>query len=132
MMPISVPEGTWGAKKRGKVKLSFPTCKPLLNSSNSGRGTEGTHLFRFSYSDFASTKVPWDITFLPRIIHEPANSSKKHHGRHELGQREYCPEDGRDGSQERGEGFGDVQREKISKSVSTEDEDQLEPRRASK
>ena len=52
----------------------------------------------------------------------PANSSKMHHGRHELERSDCCPEDGRDGPHERGEGFGDVRRKKIGECVPTEAE----------
>ncbi len=47
-----------GGKKGGKAKLSFPTRYLLLNSLNSGRGTEGTRMFCFLSSDFASKKLP--------------------------------------------------------------------------
>ena len=119
-----------GGKKGGKAKLRLPTRYLLLNSSNSGRGMEGTRMLGFLPFGFCQQKTPRDITFLPRSIRKPANSSKKHHGRHELERSDCCPEDGRDGSHERGEGFGDVRRKKIGKCVPTKAEDKLKPRRA--
>ena len=73
-MPTSVLEGTWGAKKGGEAKLRFPTHYLLLNSSNSGRGTEGTRMLCFLPFGFACQKVYRDITFSPRSIREQANS----------------------------------------------------------
>ncbi len=65
-----------GGKKGGKEKLGFPTRYLLLNSLNSGRGTEGTHMFCFLPFGFCQQKTPRDITFLLRSIRKPANSSK--------------------------------------------------------
>ncbi len=47
-----------GRQKGGEAKPSFPTRYLQLNSSNSGRGTEGTHMFCFSPSNFVRTKLP--------------------------------------------------------------------------
>ena len=91
---------------------------------------EGTCMLCFLPFGFCQQKTPRDITFSLRSIHEPANSSKKHHGHHKLEGSDCRPEDGRDGSQECGEGFRDVRRKKIGKCVPTEAEDKLEPRRA--
>jgi hypothetical protein len=65
-----------GQKRGGKAKLRFPTRYLLLNSSNSGGGTEGTRMLCFLPFGFASQNVYRDITFLPRSIREQANSSK--------------------------------------------------------
>jgi len=72
--------GRYMGKKRGKAKVSFPTRYLLLNSLNLGGGNEGTCIYRFLPSppppDFVSKTFLGDITFLPRSIREPANSSK--------------------------------------------------------
>ena len=52
-----------GGKKGGKAKLSFPTRYLLLNSSNSGRGTEGTCMLCFLPLDFSSKKLPGTSLF---------------------------------------------------------------------
>ncbi len=43
----------------------------------------------------AGKKAVWEITFLPGSIHEPANSSKKHHGRHAPEENDCEPDVGR-------------------------------------
>jgi len=74
------------------------------------------------------------LLYLSKILYNPNTANqpiqvKQHNGRHELERNDCRPEDGRGGSRERGEGFGDVRRKKIGKYVPTKAEDKLELRR---
>jgi hypothetical protein len=88
-----------GGQKRGEANKwdpRSPTCYLLLNSLNVGRGTEGTHTFRFSPLNFVSKKLPGTSHFCYKASANQSIQVKKHHGCHELERSKYCPNDGRD------------------------------------
>ena len=128
-MPTSVPKGTWG-KKRGEAKASSPTHYLLLNSPNLGGDNEGTDVFHFLPSSPVQILLAKPFSGTSLFRHEASLNQpiqvKQHNGRHELERNDCRPEDGRGGSREHGEGFGDVRRKKIGKYVPTEAEDKLE------
>jgi len=87
-------------------------------------------MFCFSLSSFCQQKVPGASLFLHEASANKPIQVKQYHGRHELERRKCCLEVGWGQGRERGEGFGDVWREKGGQSVANEAEDQREPRRA--
>jgi hypothetical protein len=72
--PKSVPVHFLG----GMYQYIYLPCYLLLNSSNSGRSMEGTRMFCFSPSDFASKKLPGTSLFCHKTSANQPIQSKIH------------------------------------------------------
>jgi hypothetical protein len=104
--------GRYMGEKGGESKSQFPYSIPTTKFFEFRWGQRRNLYLSFSPitppPDFVSKTFLGDITFLPRSIREPANSSKSTMVSTKLESIEGCPEDGWGGSREHGYGFGEV------------------------